>query len=839
MKMDLEKRSIKKFQRRVISVLFTAIFLVYSIDALCIPVWAGDSATVTPSADATAMANLLLGSGCPYTISNAAYTGAGTAEGTFTGAKSQVGFDSGIVLSTGNLVVDGKNMFNSAVTINSSSITGGVPSGGRTYINLGFPSNLFQDLSMLEFDVTASATGNISFQYCMASEEYPGNLMFADQFVLEVNGTNYAMIPGTSTPVSIATVNDKTNSSYYRGVTTASATAGAISMTNFVFNGETTVFSVSAPVHAGVNHIMMAIADYDDNVYDSAVFIKAGSLKSTEAQPGVFGFGNKTGNSLEVNRANGTDGSTQVDVTFQDAGGNQISKTTLTFDDGISTRNITIPENATKAVLSNATGGASVDPALSTKNIANASAPTASNPTNQTKHVGEKATFSVTATVTDNGTLTYQWQKNTDGTWVDINAATEASYTTENLTKTDSGTQYRCVVTNTLDGTTAVTTSQGASLTVNAIAVAPKISKNPENVSNYYGENVTFSVKATTTDNGTLTYQWQKNSNGTWTNISGATAISYTKKAIAMSDNNMQYRCVITNSLDGTTASVTSSVVTITVNSSLKIVEDRIDALPNPSDPSNQTILNNQQNIKETKQLFDKLTDSERSTISQERKDKLNALIERLSEVLVVEPKDTTTGVTAGGISTAVILPELANPDVSKVLVQLNVTPVTNAQNPENLKKAVEILGGDGKEILATYDLALIKSIFNKSNALVSSGKVDNSQIVDYITIRIPVPDGYAGRTDMTVVYVDDNGNVTPLTTTLVTINGIQYLQFQTNHFSEYAVTATASKQEVTTATPKTGDPTNIAEDTFLILLSGMFILYNVKNRKSARINVK
>lgn len=839
MKKNSMKRGIRTDARRGISALLAAIVLVYSVNALYIPVWADASATVTPSTDATAMANSLLGSDCAYTISNAVYTGVGTASGTFAGAKSQVGFDSGVVLSSGNLVVGSNNIFSSGVSTFFSAPTNGQPPAGKAYSDLGFPSNSFHDLSMLEFDVTAAEAGNISFQYCMASEEYPECISVADQFVLTVNGTNYAKIPETDTPVSISTVNHQTNSSFYKGITSNGSTVGAISTTDFVFDGETTVLSVSAPVNSGVNHIVMAIADLGDDIYDSAVFIKAGSIKSTVAQPGVFGFGNKTGTSLEVNRAGGADGFTQVDVTFQDAAGNQISKSTLVFDDGTTTGTIEIPANAAKAILSDATGGATIDPALANKDIAGVSAPTVSDLASITKNTGDTATFTVTASAADNGTLTYQWQKNVNGTWTDISGANAASYTTGKLSTSDNGTQYRCVVTNTKGGATASTTTQASTLTVNEVAAAPVISANPIDVSKYYGESVAFTVTASVSDSGTLTYQWQKNTNGSWTNISGATEATYTIKSISMSDHNVQYRCVVTNSKNGTTTSTTSSAAKLSVKSSVKIVEDRIDALPDPANSSDQTILSNQKDIKETKQLYDKLTDSERNSISQDRKDKLNTLIERLSEVLVVVPKDTTTGVSASGISTAVLLPELGDEDVSKVLVQLTVSKVVEAQNPENIKKAVSILSGDGKELVATYDLALIKSIYDKSNALVTTGKVSNSQIVDYITIRIPVPEGYTERTDLTVVYIDDAGNVVPLTTKLVTIDGVQYLEFQTNHFSAYAVTATATANTTATvtaaatATPKTGDDTNVLGYTLLVLISGMFVLYGIKKKKS------
>lgn len=62
---------------------------------------------------------------------------------------------------------------------------------------------------------------------------------------------------------------------------------------------------------------------------------------------------------------------------------------------------------------------------------------------------GGAATFTVTATITSD-VITYQWQKKlfTDLTFSDITGGTSPSYTTPTLTLNDSGTLYRCVLTN-------------------------------------------------------------------------------------------------------------------------------------------------------------------------------------------------------------------------------------------------------------------------------------------------------------------------------------------------------------------------------------------------------
>lgn len=78
---------------------------------------------------------------------------------------------------------------------------------------------------------------------------------------------------------------------------------------------------------------------------------------------------------------------------------------------------------------------------------------------------GETATFTVNATGTE--PLSYQWQQSTDNgsSWMDITGETNATYTIATTTTDMSGTQYHCVVKNSVKEVT----SNAATLTVNAI----------------------------------------------------------------------------------------------------------------------------------------------------------------------------------------------------------------------------------------------------------------------------------------------------------------------------------------------------------------------------------
>lgn len=95
-----------------------------------------------------------------------------------------------------------------------------------------------------------------------------------------------------------------------------------------------------------------------------------------------------------------------------------------------------------------------------------------SHPENQTASDGA-ATFSVTATVTQSATLSYQWQKsdNSGATWANVAGATSGSLALSGLTNADDdGDQYRVVVSAT--GGASSVTSNSATLTVPAVVAS-------------------------------------------------------------------------------------------------------------------------------------------------------------------------------------------------------------------------------------------------------------------------------------------------------------------------------------------------------------------------------
>uniref|UniRef100_UPI00301C19BF S-layer homology domain-containing protein n=1 Tax=Paenibacillus sp. YIM B09110 TaxID=3126102 RepID=UPI00301C19BF len=215
--------------------------------------------------------------------------------------------------------------------------------------------------------------------------------------------------------------------------------------------------------------------------------------------------------------------------------------------------------------------------------IVNAATPTiGTQPTAKTVDVGGTATLSVVASVSDGGTLSYQWYSNTSNSTSGgtlLSGAMSASY---NAPTTAAGTKYYYVVlTNTnasVNGTkTATATSNVVLVTVNAIvnAATPSIGTQPTAKTVNVGETATLSVVASVSDGGTLSYQWYSNTTNSTsggTLLSGATSASYNAPTTAAGTK--YYYVVVTNtndSVNGTnTASATSSVVSVTVNTSIE-----------------------------------------------------------------------------------------------------------------------------------------------------------------------------------------------------------------------------------------------------------------------------
>jgi hypothetical protein len=125
------------------------------------------------------------------------------------------------------------------------------------------------DASVLQFNFLPPPNVlSVTFKYVFASEEYPENVAsaFDDVFGLFVDGQNVALIPGTTTPISINTLNATATPSLF--INNFAAIFGT------QFDGFSAVLTATVAVTPGVSRqISLAIADGTDRLGDSAVFV--------------------------------------------------------------------------------------------------------------------------------------------------------------------------------------------------------------------------------------------------------------------------------------------------------------------------------------------------------------------------------------------------------------------------------------------------------------------------------------------------------------------------------------------------------------------------------------
>jgi len=244
---------------------------------------------VTPSD----LVNLLVGNG--VTISNVTYTGDLRAAGKFSGGATIVGFDSGIILGSGKVqTVTGDPACSGGVEGPNTCYEPGGPSGYENSTDFGLPGdadltglsgNPTFDATVLEFDFVPQFS-SVQFKYTFSSEEYSdySNTQYNDVFAFYINGVNGAIVPGTTDPVSINTINNGNDAG---GDTTPHHPELFIDNVrptvtiDTQMDGLTVVLTCSGTVIPGqVNHMKLAIADASDGIFDTAVFIKAVSLIS-------------------------------------------------------------------------------------------------------------------------------------------------------------------------------------------------------------------------------------------------------------------------------------------------------------------------------------------------------------------------------------------------------------------------------------------------------------------------------------------------------------------------------------------------------------------------------
>ncbi len=241
---------------------------------------------------ASLVQSVLLGPG--VTVSNITFNGVpanlvNEQVGAFNGVNTTLGIGSGLILATGNVM-------NAIGPNNSGSSSLGGGNWGQTDPDLEVLANpqAVNDAAVLEFDFIPTGD-SLKFDFVFGSDEY---LEFVNSindifgFFLSgpgisgpfTNGAvNIALIPGTTQPVTINTVNDVVNPAYYVVNGTGMNFPYNSNPQYVQYDGFTTVITARAQVTCGLTyHIKIAVGDASDTVWDSAVFLKAGSFQSNQ-----------------------------------------------------------------------------------------------------------------------------------------------------------------------------------------------------------------------------------------------------------------------------------------------------------------------------------------------------------------------------------------------------------------------------------------------------------------------------------------------------------------------------------------------------------------------------
>ena len=238
--------------------------------------------------------NVLLNTTCASVSSVTSSTGTNFGStngiGYFNKNGSNFPFEEGLVLTTGNAAnAPGPN-----TTILSDGTNAWIGDTDLEAIILAATGAAMnsRNASKLEFNFVP-LTDNISFNFIFASDEYGTfQCSFSDAFAFLLTDistgitTNLAIVPSTTTPISVVTIRDalynggcaSVNPAYfdtYYGNPNGENILGA----PINFNGLTVPMTAASVVIPGNQyHIKLVIADRSDTAFDSAVFIEGGSF---------------------------------------------------------------------------------------------------------------------------------------------------------------------------------------------------------------------------------------------------------------------------------------------------------------------------------------------------------------------------------------------------------------------------------------------------------------------------------------------------------------------------------------------------------------------------------
>ena len=240
------------------------------------------------------------------------FTGDLSSAGFFKNAKNVIGIDSGIVLTTGRANTSGSNIgLNGSNILDPlyNSIAGNSNGTGNIWLTSFLQtlpmsgSKVTTDVSILQFSFIPEGN-TLAINYVFASQEYESYTCtdFTDVFAfMMVSGPgvpaapkdkNIALVPGTSIPVAINTVNRGTPTNGYcpagnvfpQYYVDNVANNGSPSAMYLTYKGYTKVLTAyyTGLTPCAKYNILLGIGDVQDRIFDSGVFIEANSFSAPE-----------------------------------------------------------------------------------------------------------------------------------------------------------------------------------------------------------------------------------------------------------------------------------------------------------------------------------------------------------------------------------------------------------------------------------------------------------------------------------------------------------------------------------------------------------------------------
>lgn len=250
-------------------------------------------ASIPPQTPQSLVVNSL--GGPAIRILSVKYNGVATAVGAFKGGLSAVGLEEGIVLTTGQ--AEGHSSVYGAADLGRNQASNNNRSmavSPELTALFNTPQISLKNVAFYEIQFIPTDT-LLSMDYVFASEEYPeyGCADYADLMGIFIQGpgypnpTNIAVVPNTTLPIGISSIHPfnptkidcrPLNEQYYND--------NQNSNNQPVYDGYTDVLTAKAVLQPlGVYTLIVAIADAEDELWDSAVFLKAGGLSSSFGRP--------------------------------------------------------------------------------------------------------------------------------------------------------------------------------------------------------------------------------------------------------------------------------------------------------------------------------------------------------------------------------------------------------------------------------------------------------------------------------------------------------------------------------------------------------------------------